>query len=427
MPATSRTSKILRYTLIGVIVLSLAGLLSWYFFLRNQGDVLRTQDEGRGAGIAPPSFGGIIGSTYDNIVESISSLANGNSAEAPAQPPRLWQITKTPVAGMGFVSPEFGTASSTARNVLYTVRFVERGTGYVFDANPASGALTRLTNTLVPRVYEAFVGINGTLILRGLDEDTSFVMTSAGLATSTPTSIKEPAALSLITLPQDIRELVLSPSGEEVLYLIEQSPGFSVVRSAWNGGDSERVMKVGVSGWQIRWLSDDRIILTQHTADGTSAHVYALESGRLVPLIPGGGALTLLPRAGSPAILYGSVSGNAALAARIDEKTSAVPIPVWTTTDKCVWAPGTELVAYCAVPRVLPSAENVRAKLRGEIYSSDTWWRIDVRAGRAESMYDPGGNADIDVENPMIDAGGNYIAFTSARDKTLWVLRIGEE
>jgi hypothetical protein len=323
---------------------------------------------------------------------------------------------------MGFVARgEFAKGSTTPS----TVRFVERGTGYVLDADPVSGTLARLTNTLVPRVYEALVGPNGVVVLRGFDDETGFVLTNTAQATSTLVS-GEPSVLLLSALPQDIRNIALSPSGEEILDLIEQSPGFSIVRAVWDGESPRRIASVGISGWHMRWLLDGRVILTQNATEGASSYVYELdEDGNLSSLVPGGSTVALLPRADSSALIYGSASGNSALVARVDANTSAATLPIRTPIDKCVWAPGAELVAYCAVPTALPSS-NLNARLRGEVHTADTWWKVDVSAGRAELLYNPGGNVSIDVENPKIDALGNYIAFMNARDKSLWLLRIAE-
>ena len=177
----------------------------------------------------------------------------------------------------------------------------------------------------------------------------------------------------------------------------------------------------------MRWLPDGRVILTQNAAPGAPSYVYELdEDGNLSSLVPGGSTVAVLPRADSSALLYGSLSGNSALVARVDETTSAISLPIRTTTDKCVWAPGVEIVAYCAVPKTLPSAGGLSGKYRGETHSSDAWWRVDVSAGRVEALHDPGINVAIDVEGPIIDADGDYIAFMNARDKSLWLLRIAE-
>jgi len=43
-----------------------------------------------------------------------------------------------------------------------------------------------------------------------------------------------------------------------------------------------------------------------------------------------------------------------------------------------------------------------------------------------ELLYASGNMLQIDVENPSVDANGEYIAFMNARDKSLWLLRIAE-
>ena len=155
-------TSILRYTLIVLVVVLLGILLWWYFFLGVKQDTLETTDAARGAGVAAPSFGGPAGSTYGNIVSSVESSAQENAVASTTEAvPNLWQITKAPVAGANFI--QYGTTSTA-------VRFVERGTGYVLEANPETGVLTRITNTLIPRVYQTLLGANGSIILRSLDE-----------------------------------------------------------------------------------------------------------------------------------------------------------------------------------------------------------------------------------------------------------------
>jgi len=417
MPRYSRTTKIFRYVLIASIVAVLLALLSWYFFLRSQESALFATDTARGTGVAPPSFGGLFGSTYENITANTSDFEAGASASSTAITPRLWQITKTPVAGAGFMS---STAEASS-----TIRFVERGTGYVLEAEPGSGKLARLTNTLVPRVYEALIGENGAVILRGVN-DAGFITTSAGLATSTMATSKDPSALNLSILPQNIQDIVLSPNGEKIVYLLREEDGrASIVQSMWNGMGSKRLATLGVSGWQMRWLSDARIFLTQNPAEGIVNNAYELKKdGALSRVLSGANGLVILPRENSSAYL--SSSAGFILSARTNPKASTITLPIRTTADKCVWSPNEEFVAYCAVPQILPEEGALAARLRGEMHTSDSWWRVDVNASRVELLYAPGNMLQIDVENPSVDANGEYIAFMNARDKSLWLLRIAE-
>ena len=61
---------------------------------------------------------------------------------------------------------------------------------------------------------------------------------------------------------------------------------------------------------------------------------------------------------------------------------------------------------------------------RGALHTSDAWWKIDVSAGTAQTLYTPDSGTSFDAEHPVIDESGGYIAFTNAADKSLWMLRI---
>ncbi len=411
-------TSLLRYTLILLVVLLFGILLWWYFFLGAKQDSLEATDDGRGAGVEAPSFGNAIGSTYGNIVSSIGAAISNTSEEEPAAPqttPPLWHAAKSPVAGASFILNGTTTA----------IRFVERGTGYVLEANPETGELTRITNTLIPRVYEAYVGANGSLILRSLDEADNIV-TSAGQIVATTSEDVAPKPLALRQLPLNIRTIALHPEGEEVFYI---EPGYSVedeysiVRAAWNGTAVKRIGTVGISGWQAKWLSDDRIILTQN-AGGTSNYAYELAAnGSLVRLANPAGGLVVLPRPNSKALLYGSASNGFLLSVLTDANADPKTLSIRTTADKCVWSPSAVLIVYCAVPQTLPGADFLTARAQGTEHTADTWWKIDIRTGRAE-ILPVETMPQVDVENPIMDPSGKYLLFTNSRDKSLWLVRI---
>lgn len=414
-----RTTSILRYVLLALVILLLGLLLWWYFFLGAKQDSLATIDAGRGAGITPPSFGDTVGSTYGNIVSSIPSVAsntNTNESVEGSALPRLWQVTKTPVAGANFIP--LGASS--------TLRFVERGTGYVLEADPEKGVLRRITNTLIPRVYEALVGVNGSIILRSIDESEN-IITSAGQITSTSTSTTTaPKALAVRQLQQNIRTIALHPSGEEILYLEQRSnEKSSVIRAAWNGTGVRSIGELGIEGWQIHWLSDNRMIFVQNAGGGPNYAYEFMENKTLSSLATAALGLSVLPRTNSPTLLYSNLAGGLVLSVRVDTKTDPLTLSIRTSADKCVWAPEKVLIVYCAVPQTLPSADFLDAHLKGEGHTADTWWRVDVRTGRTEILSTEN-MPQIDVENPVMDPEGNYIAFMNARDKSLWLLRVQE-
>lgn len=397
---------LLKFGALLLVALVLVGLLWWYTFLRGQQQNLAQTDAGRGAGAPAPSFGSPVGSTYNNVISTIAS----SQTESPSAPhEQLTKINQAPTAGFAFVA---GTST--------TLRFVERSSGYVFDATLASGTLNRLTDTLVPRVYEALIARNGRVVERTYEDGTITTIAGDVVLSSTSTN---PGKLKGSRLPDNIPSIALDPTGREFFYVAPQGSGFAGVRAPWDGTKLRVEFTTNISGWQIRWLSDGRLVLVQNAADGVTGYAYELRNGVLVPLVQGLG-LTALPRASSTAILYGQSSGNSlSLSARLSASTTAIALPVRTVADKCVWSPGKTLVAYCAAPIRNPGSDFLDRWYRGEVHSADAWWQIDVSAGSATLIYTPSANTTIDVEDPVIDDSGMYIAFTNAVDKSLWLLK----
>ena len=425
-----KTMTILRYALIALVVLILVGLAWWYFFLSSKGETLRESDAGRGAGLEAPSFGSAIGSTYENILSSLATLAGQTGAEGTTTPPRLLQVSKTPAAGLGFV--ELGSPSrknSDGQSTSTALRFVERSTGYVLEVSPQSGVVTRLTNTLIPRVYEAEVSRDGRVIERFLDGANGAVVTILGsIPVASTTAGDMLRALTQQRLPDGIRSIAFSPDGKELLYIAPgETGGAAGVRVNADGAKPQKIFSSSIPGWRVDWLRDGRIILVQNASDGVPGYAYELgKGGSLSPLVPPAPGLTLLARPLSSALIFGASSGSSlTLSARLDKKSSVSELPLRTIADKCVWSPSEQFVVFCAVPQRPTPANFLDLRHRGEAHTADAWWRVDMSAGSTKLLYAPG-DIMLDVENPAIDDAGAYIAFMNAADKSLWLLRIKE-
>jgi len=429
------TTKILRYAVTAAIIILVAGLAGWYFFLNKQGQAITATDAGRGLG-SPLPFGGETGSTYDNVSGSDASLKTGGEGKTL---PRLWRVAKTPVAGMGFVTAADNASSSVQ---LY---FAERGTGYILKADVKTGSLTRLTNKLFPKVYEAVFGSDGAFVLRSMDDE-GHILSFAGKvpgqnvsASSSP--VAATTALSGNYLGRNIRAVVPNQQTHELLLLVPQTGGGSdVILSSWNGAVQKTLFSSPLSGWKLFSLSDGRIFLSLAPSDDTAGYAFEIQNGELILRLRDIPGLTFLPRTLSGAALFGqSDGGDVSLFFSPKEGVGATSLPIRTVADKCVWAPppvpqpGKQakatspgpLIAYCAVPDNFPSKNFLADWYMGAIHTSDTWWRIDAGTGEATPVLEPGDTEEtFDVENPMIDGTGQEIAFMDAKDKSLWLLRI---
>ncbi len=98
------------------------------------------------------------------------------------QYPKVREIWPTPIGGF--------VASTTASSTF--VRFVDRGTGYIYDMNMASATPANISNTTVPLVYESYWNSNGMsgifrYIKEGSDDITNFYVQLRSTATTTKT------------------------------------------------------------------------------------------------------------------------------------------------------------------------------------------------------------------------------------------------
>ena len=414
-------SNIFKYILAGIVVVILGGVAGWYVFIQRQIATTQATDAARGLGTTAPSFssgsgqsgvfGGSAGNSSGFTVSGTSTIQTGNAGSAA---PRLWHITTSPVAGIGF------SASST---LLY---FVERSNGNMLSADQSLSKITRITNTLFPKVYEAYFSDDGSVVLRWIT-DAGSISTFAGHAASTSREVGAPGELEGIALASNIASIAVKSNTSQLFWLLPGGlNGVTGITSDWKGGSQKKLFASGLRGWRTTWLPDGMIYLLQNPTDDLPGYAFRLStSGTLTPVLSGIPGLTVLPRTNSTALLYGSSAGGLlSLYTQTDDTASPVRLSVRTVADKCVWAPGKALVAYCAVPQSLSSAAFLRGWYSGALHTADAWWKIDASAGTAEIVYRPDSNLTLDVENPVIDSTGNYIAFMNGVDESPWMLRI---
>ncbi|MBL8158260.1 hypothetical protein JNK62_01855 [bacterium] len=407
------TFMYIGFAAIGLLLVGLAG---WYFFISRQTADLETLRESRGFDIGVPSFGGTRGSTAENIEGGFGLAPSSEqpSAQEGEEPraPRFWRVSTSPIAGAGFVMIDS----------VPVLRYVERSTGHVFDVNPMTGTITRRTNRLIPKVYEAIVGPHDAVIHRTITADGERETFVGQLATTTVDGF---TPLTGTDLGPDVRDIGFTKSGIVFLSATE-SGATQLIEAAIDGSKPVEKRLLSAGDFKLESLVDGRTILTERPASGIPG--YAYEAGTtLIPLARAVPGLTLAARASSTAVIIGADDGSKlSLAVRPTRDASLVPLDLATVADKCVWMPGTSLTAYCAVPRTLQPLGYLTNWHRGTIHTSDSWHLVDVGAGKTEKFFEIREDDAIDVERPITDEGGNYIAFINARDKSLWLLRIIE-
>lgn len=413
-----------------LIVTVLGGFMGWYAYLRTHASQIQAADTARGFTTGAKFFGlggsgapatsdesqsssTFLGSTFLGSLLAGGSQAVSDSTStplatsSPAKTPRLWRAAKTPIAGFGF------TYNNTAK-----IRYVERATGYIFETDPWTGEVSRLTNTLNPKTQEAFFP-SDTIIERSLGENG--ITTRSGTVGRSATS----SAYLSTTLAANIRALAAYPALSSILYVQQSGSGSDVVSAAADGSQAKVLFSSPLVGWSPI-LVPGHTVIAQFASDGVPGSAYDIrKDGSLAALVSNIPGLMVLPRASSTALLWSTADGRSlTLFARTSDTASAATLSLKTVAAKCVWAPqsGSSMFAYCAVPHALPAGAFLDPWHQGALFTSDAWWQIDVGAGATQALY--ADENDIDVRDPQIDESGRFIAFLNGRDGSLWVLRI---
>ncbi len=449
------TRTIIEYTLAAVVVVILGALVGWYFFLEKKSDgavppsaareyeVPIAEQSDHPASAPSPSFlsklrESIFGSG-DGVSETPSAAFGESTVTTPAgpaaiveqvvkRPPQLSQVHAKPIAGMSFIATPEGER----------LRFVERATGYVYDANLETGAVARISNTLSPKVYEVIISKSGRVIERTLDADGRISTTAHLFAASSTASATTSAATSTRLLPKDIERIAVDPKTENLFYLIRSASGVEGHQSEWGGTKATRVFSSGVLHWIPLWLSDGRVILTQNAASGVPGFAYEIVRGETRPLLRNIAGLTLLPRASGSVIFGEATSGSFNLFAQAGPTSTAMRLSIKTAADKCAWTPDLltqststgkivtkvtrTYTALCGVPEESPAPGFLENWYRGVTHTSDTLWWVDAGSGNATLVYNP--NVSVDVDRPQFNGTGGYLAFINKTDLSLWIFRV---
>jgi len=392
---------ILRYILAGLVVVILGALSGWYFFLRAQTSTTTAIDTARGLGRESPTFTGNVGSTATNVVgEGYGSASSSANSSVPAQ--RLWEVDRAPTAGMAFAQHSGTSATSTH---LY---FAERASGYIFDADPRAGNVARLTNTLMPKTYEAiFAPEKYGVLLRSLDGSGAITTFAGTFASATPGA---PQTLSGYYLAKNIRQVAVDQKSGALFYLTSDPASLGIIGTMlqWDGSKQKQVFSSPIASWRPS-LINGQIILLESPADDTPGYAYTLKAGALMKLVGPVPGLDIAAHPSLNAFLFSSSSGGAlALFAQVG-KDAPVRLPLRTVAAKCVWLSDKSLTAYCAVPSGISSAHFMNDWYQGKVHAADVWWQVNATDGTAKILFSS--QQALDVQRPTIDPSGNYIAF----------------
>lgn len=303
---------------------------------------------------------------------------------------KLRKISSEPVAGSAIWS--VGTTS--------LVRFVEKGTGNVYEVRSDSNFVERLTNTTIPKIIRAFWLPDGsgflaqTLLPESEVIETSFVKLNKNTGATTTESLT-PYSTTISKLPTGIREIAVSPNGSKIFYYtIEGS------RSSWftanpDGTGETKVYTHFLTEWLPVWVSTNIVEMQTKPSYAAVSRLYSFN-------------------------LQSKSLGNTSRDLSI--------FPNTPNTDKCVRSEEETDVAFCAIPKRLPTSLYPDDWYKGLVSTNDYIEKIDLANDIHYQISDLSivSGEEIDVLDITLSPNEHHLTFRNKTDGYLWLLEIEE-
>jgi hypothetical protein len=393
--------------LVSLLLLAALGLAAYYII---QG----------GTGTTPTTGGNFFSNLFPFGNETVPEETEEEEEVVTPAPTgeryTLRQLSTAPVAGVIVYTQGSDTV----------VRYVERATGHVYDIAATGGSAKRVSNTTVPKVYEArWLPSARTAILRYLDSDGESIVSYAALLRS---SGSEESRFEGTFLPRNLKDLALSPGGR-IAYLTKTSSGGTITAADPDGRRSQVLVTLPFSSWLLSWPATSTIAVTTTPSARAFGFLYFLNttSSRLTKVLGDVPGLTATVNQPLTKVVY-SESGERGITTKsLDIKSGAVTeLPLQTLpAEKCVWSATRSITLYCAAPFDIPPGDYPDLWYQGLVSFSDNLWELDLESGSATLLSllseEEGG---MDATGLRLSPDESFLTFINKNDSSLWSLEL---
>lgn len=328
------------------------------------------------------------------FVDNGDDTTEDTDASIPPRPKALRQLSLRPVAGAGFSNE--------------TVRFVEQGTGHVYQIGYDGTEETLIGNTTIPQAVEAIFAPEGSrvAISRFVENTRETLVQQLGVETATG-----------YTLPRNAREITFTHDSEELRYILAQDSSASGYAYSFSGGTSTTLFTIPLRDIRMQW-GETPYVYTTPTAKQLG-YVYKIRKNTLEYVTAGAYGLMPIPFTGGMAVTV--LTKGKPVSSIV--ATSSNSLVMTIVPEKCVPSSKKEGVLYCASPKEIPDGDFPDDWYKGKVSFNDMLWSIDALRGNAMVLSDfsTESGREIDVAKMGIDPSERYIYFINKNDNTLWL------
>ena len=372
---------------LGAVIALGAGVWVYFFLFYTHTTPLHT---------APNPFSEASSSKgFDAIAaERAAQAATTTAGEASTANARLATLRKT----IGAVGLSDGT-----------IRFVESGTGHVYQVDSA-GSETKLSGTTFPGARNAVWSKEGTRVAITREVDGNTLETFNGFIQKTDTG-----ALSLegSVIPGTVSNVAYSESGDTLYFTREKALGTTEgVSQNLKTNKTQILFTTPVHDSVVAW--EPTIIVTTKSSAVLPGFAYTKDGARLTDSMNALGTKEL-----GSAILFSGQEASL-LTSWLQTGTRRVTLSRGVIPEKCNQN-GISLI--CAAPTNFEETSYPDQWYRGEVSYNDSLWQFDMNTGSSTLLFDFEANThkQIDVRSITVVSGGYLLEGKS--DDSLWFVR----
>ncbi len=360
------------------------------------------------------------------LTPTASSTSN-DPETIPADPiediqiPVLRHISLGPVGGY--------SASSTASSTI--IRYIDRGTGHIYETQSITTQTEKISNTTIPKVYESYWKKGGSaFILRYTKDSTDTIVTFYGELRPTIASSSSNEASYEVKgkfLSSNIIGVAVSPKKDRIFTLAAEGGKTVGYISGFDESKKTKVFETPLTQIIPSWPEENTLAFTTKASGASSgfAYTYDIKKGVLSKVLGGITGMTSIVSADATKVLFSSTKGNTVTTNITTIKDAMTQDAMLKTfTDKCVWSTLHPNELYCAVPSQIPSGTYPDDWYRGNTSFIDQIWHLDTATGEVHLLINPltSNNELIDATNLSLDSKEDFLYFINKRDLTLWSL-----
>jgi len=404
---------------IVIIIVIIGFLIGGYFLISNLFGNRNSSSVNQLSTFLPFEEGTI--GTGDKENPTAMDNSYGTPASTKGSIPLLRKISDIPVAGGYIFQPEADQQKDVENYSL--IRFIERGTGHIYETSTNSLTQVRVSNTTIPKIQETVWLDKDSLIIRYLDDNDIIKTFSANLITNDLGDQE----LEGFFLQNDIREII--KFGKKIFYLLDSGKGTIGVISDKNDENKKIIFENPLKEWLLKNINDKHISLTTKPAINIDGFLFLFntETQILDKVIGGKPNLSTLMNKSFDTLYseYGKLGPK--LSIYNNQEGVSTDIFIKTFPEKCVWDKN-EPIIYCGVPTEELTNYDLTKWYQGTTSFTDSIWKINIETGKTEFLISPSDFdiEDIDIINPILSEKGDYLLFMNKKDFNLWLLKLSK-